>query len=448
MSMHKRLQALDEQRIPIRVALIGCGRFGSMVAAQVVQAPGMELSVVCDLDPNRALNTLRLAGLDAQDAVTTSNVGQANDAIDSDDVVVSENPDVAAQAEVDVVVEATGNPDAGSRHAFNSIMAEKHVVNVTVEADALVGPLLKNMADNAGVVYSLVYGDQPGNIDELYDWAVSAGFEVVAAGKGTRYLPEFRGGTPDEALGRYGLSDEEAAESNLNPQMYNSFQDGTKSAVEMCAVANMTGLAPDVPGMHQPPAGIDDIPNLLRPVEDGGILHRTGVVEVVSCIREGGVEVHNPMRWGVYVVITSNSPYLLRCLKDYGVAMDSTGKYGLMYRPYHLVGMEAPISIAKAALYGEPTGAPNAIVGEVAARAKRPLHPGDILDGEGGRAVYGSLVEATDARAKNLLPIGLSDRAVVTSHVPKDAMLTTSDVETPADSFAAHLRQIQDAALL
>ncbi len=445
--MYKRLLALDEEKMPLRVAVIGCGRFGSMVAAQVLRAPGMELSVVCDLDVERALEVLRLSGRDSGDATVTSNVGEANDAMDSEEIVVTGEPGVAVHSEVDVVVEATGNPDAGARHIYQAIMAEKHVVNVTVEADVLVGPLLKRMADRAGVVYSLVYGDQPGNIDELYDWAVSTGFEVVAAGKGTRYLPEFRIGTPDEALTRYGLTDEEAAESDLNPQMYNSFQDGTKSAIEMCAVANMTGLVPDIPGMHQPPAGIEEIPQLLRPIEDGGILHRKGVVEVVSSINAGGVEVPNSMRWGVYVVITSDSPYLLECLRDYGVAMDSTGRYGVMYRPYHLVGMEAPISIAKAALYGEPTGAPESMVGEVVARGKRALRPGDVLDGEGGSLVYGALVEAQYARAGDLLPIGLSDRARVTRPVSPDAMLTMADVDLPPDTFVGHLRKIQDATL-
>ena len=221
--MYKRLLALEEENMPLRVAVIGCGRFGSMVAAQVLRAPGMELSVVCDLDVQRALEVLRVSGRDFEDAMVTSKVGEANDVMSVGDIVVTGEPGVAVHSEVDVVVEATGNPDAGARHIYQAIMADRHVVNVTVEADVLVGHLLKGMADKAGVVYSLVYGDQPGNIDELYDWAVSTGFEVVAAGKGTRYLPEFRRGRPEEALTRYGLTDEEAAESDLNPQMYNSF---------------------------------------------------------------------------------------------------------------------------------------------------------------------------------------------------------------------------------
>ena len=445
--MYSRLQSLDEKNSPIRVAIIGCGRFGSMEAVQVMHAPGMELSILCDMDSARAFETLSLAGQIDSQPIMTSKIGQANDALSKGKLVVTDNVKVAIESKVDIIIEATGNPDAGARHIFNSIMAGKHVINVTVETDVLVGLFLKTMADKAGVVYSLVYGDQPGNIDELYDWAVSTGFEVVAAGKGTRYLPEFRKGKPAEALSRYGLSEEQVMNSDLNPQMYNSFQDGTKSAIEMCAVANMTGLVPDIPGMHQPPAGIDEIPEILKPIEDGGILRNKGVVEVVSCIGLDGKDVPNPMRWGVYVVITTDNPYLLTCLQDYGLAMDSTGKYALMYRPYHLVGMEAPISIAKACLYGEATGAPRSIVGEVVSRTKRQLEPGEVLDGEGGSLAYGSLMEAVPARKQELLPIGLSAGATLTRRVAVDTNITMSDVKLPPNTFVDHLRQIQNATL-
>ena len=444
--MRERLMALEEAGTPIRVAIIGCGRFGSMMVAQIRRAPGMAVSVVCDIDGVRAVDVLRQADYDVDDAVTTSNVSEANDAIRRHVPVVTENIDVAVQADVDVVVEVTGNPDVGAKNAFDAIMAGKHVVNVTVEADVLVGPLLKRMADRAGVVYSLVYGDQPGNIEELYDWAVSVGFEVVAAGKGTKYLPEYRKGAPDDALLRYGYTEEEIPKSNLNPEMYNSFLDGTKSAVEMCAVANMTGLVPDVPGMHTPPASVAEIPSLLIPAEDGGILSRKGVVEVVSSLRPDGAEIPNSLRWGVYVVITSDNAYLRSCLRDYGVAMDPSGRYGVMYRPYHLVGMEAPISIAKAFLYGEATGAPREMVAEVAAAAKKTLNPGDVLGGEGGYTVYGSLVEAAQAREGNLLPIGLAAGARVVRKVAEDQMLSYDDVEIPEGGFAYHLRQVQDRA--
>jgi predicted homoserine dehydrogenase-like protein len=441
--MREKLMALEEAGKPIRVSIIGCGRFGSMMVAQIRRAPGMAISVVCDTDGQRALDALGQADYDPAKAVTTSSLDDANDAIRSGGLVATDSADTAIQAEVDVVVEATGNPDAGARHCFEAISAGRHVVNVTVEADVLVGPMLKQMADQAGLVYSLVYGDQPAVIEELYDWAVSLGFEVVAAGKGTQYVPEYRKGSPDDALLRYGYKADDDL-TGLNAEMYNSFLDGTKSAVEMCAVANMTGLVPDVPGMHTPPASVEDIPRLLIPKEDGGILSQKGVVEVVSCLREDGSYIQNSLRWGVYVVITSDSPYLQGCLRDYGVATDPTGKYGLMYRPYHLVGMEAPISIARACLYNEATGAPRAMVAEVAAAAKRSLAPGDILGGEGSRTVYGSLVTAPQAQQQRLLPIGFCAGAKVTRPVSEDQLLSYEDVTLPEGGFAYHLRLVQD----
>jgi predicted homoserine dehydrogenase-like protein len=441
--MRERLAALQEAGKPIRVSIIGCGRFGSMMVAQIKRAPGMAISVVCDADGQRALDALRLAGYDPGSAVTTSSVDVANDAIRKGGLVVTDSADTAIQADVDVVVEVTGNPDAGARHCFEAISAGKHVVNVTVEADVLVGPMLRQMAEQAGVVYSLVYGDQPSIIEELYDWAVSLGFEVVAAGKGTQYVPEYRKGSPNDALLRYGYKADDDL-SGLNAEMYNSFLDGTKSAVEMCAVANMTGLVPDVPGMHTPPASIEDIPRLLIPKEDGGILTQRGVVEVITCLREDGAPIENSLRWGVYVVITSDSPYLQSCLRDYGVTTDPTGKYAVMYRPYHLVGMEAPISIAKAYLYKEPTGAPRSMVAEVAAGAKRPLEPGEVLGGEGSRTVYGSIVTAAQAQQQRLLPIGFCAGATVTRPVSEDQLLSYEDVKLPEDGFAYHLRLVQD----
>jgi predicted homoserine dehydrogenase-like protein len=205
----------------------------------------------------------------------------------------------------------------------------------------------------------------------------------------------------------------------------------------------MTGLVPDVPAMRFPPAGIEELPATLIPAEDGGILSRKGVVEVVSSLRRDGTEVPNSLRWGVFVVITSDSPYLRGCLKEYGVAMDPSGMYAVMYRPYHLVGMEAPVSIARAFLYGEPTGAPDGHVGEVVAAAKRRLKPGDVLDGEGGYTVYGVLVEASQAAADRLLPIGLCHGAKVVRAVEDGKMLGYADVEMPQGGFARHLRELQ-----
>jgi predicted homoserine dehydrogenase-like protein len=413
-----------------------------MMIAQIARMPGMRVAVACYLDTERATEALGRGEREVRPVIAQS-VSKANDAIERDIPVVTESSQVAIEAEVDVLVEATGIPDAGARHAFDAIMAGTHVVMVNVEADVLVGPILKKMADSAGVVYSLAYGDQPALIEELYDWAAGLGFEVVAAGKGTMYLPEYRKGTPDEALARYGYSPKDAAVAGLNPRMYNSFLDGTKSAVEMCAVANMTGLMPDVPGMHFPPAGVRDLPRILIPEEDGGILSRRGVVEVVSSLDRDGSEVAESTRWGVFAVITSDSDYLRRCLKDYGLPTDPSGRYGAVYRPYHLVGMEAPVSIARAALYGEATGSPRARVGEVVAVTKRRLDPGDVLDGEGGSTVYGILVDATHATAERMLPIGLCHGARVVRPAVEGQTLGYGHVELPPSGFARRLRELQ-----
>ena len=301
---------LEEEETPIRVSVIGCGRFGSMVISQLANAPGMEASIACDLNVRRASDAISRERKPRIWPARTNDLGKANDALNKGRRVATDDSSVAIQAEVDVVVEATGNPDIAAKHAYDAIMAGKHVVMVSVEADVLVGPILKDMADQAGVVYTAAYGDQPAIIEELVDWAVSMGFDVVAAGKGTKHRDDFRYLTPDQALIEYGLTPEQIERSNLNPRMYNSFLDTTKSSIEMCAVANMTGLVPDVPGMHFPSASVDDIPRLLIPAEDGGILNRQGVVEIVSCLDGEGNDIPGHLRWGVFVVITSRSEYL------------------------------------------------------------------------------------------------------------------------------------------
>ncbi len=442
--MREQLLGLEEEGTPIRVAVIGCGRFGSMVVSQLGRAPGMQASIACDLDIQRASSTIAHERRPRIRPVKASDVGQANDALNKGTPVATDDSSVAIQAEVDVVVDATGNPDIAAKHAYQSIMAGKHIVMVSVEADVLVGPILRTLADRAGVVYTAAYGDQPAIIEELVDWAVSMGFDVVAAGKGTKHRDDFRYLTPDQALIEYGMTPEQIENSDLNPRMYNSFLDTTKSSIEMCAVANMTGLVPDVPGMHFPSASVDDIPRLLIPTEDGGILNRQGVVEIVSCLDGEGNEIPGHLRWGVFVVITSQSEYLRGCMKDYGMAMDPSGRYAVMYRPYHLIGMETPVSIAKAALYGEATGAPEARVCEVVATAKRDLAVGEVLDGEGGYTVHGSIVEARQADAEELAPIGLSHGAKVIRPVTRGQMLGSADIRLPDGGFAAHLRAVQN----
>ena len=438
--MRKLLENLENTQNPIKVGLIGCGRFGSMAASQIFRTIGMRLDLVCDINTQSAIHNLENAGIPKELLIDRSLKPQTYQKSNTAHIHITDNFSSLLTSNLDVIVESTGNPEVGAYNAYHAIQSEKHLIMVNVEADVLVGPILNKLAHSKNVVYSLAFGDQPALIEELYDWALSTGFEVVTAGKGTKYLPEYRKAKPDDAYRRYGYSRNEFEKNKLNPKMYNSFLDGTKTAVEMCSVANMTGMVPDVPGMHFPPASINDIPSILIPKSEGGILSKNNVVEVISCLNRDGTEIINSLRWGVFIVITTDSKYLRNCIKEYGVPTDPTGKYAVMWRPYHFVGMETPISIAKAYLYNEPTGSPQNQTCEVVAKAKKNIPAKEILEGEGGNNTYGVIVEQTYAKDNNLLPIGLCDKAKLTRSVKDDDFIRISQVEFNPSSFATDLR--------
>ena len=415
---------------PVRVGLIGAGKFGSMFLSQVPSTPGVEVSAIADLDPQRAKDTCAAVGWAAE---CIAQCGFSEDGLR-----------LVASDDVDVVVEATGHPAAGVTHARLAIQNGKHIVMVNVEADVLAGPLLAREAEAAGVVYSMGYGDQPALICELVDWARASGFHVVAAGKGTRYLPSYHTSTPDTVWDHYGLTAEEAAAARMNSQMFNSFLDGTKSAIEMAAVANATGLSPAPTGLAFPPCGTDDLPLVLRPSQQGGQLHHTGQVEVVSSLERDGRPVHRDLRWGVYVVFEAPNQFSADCFRQYGLCTDPTGRYAAMYKPYHLIGLELNISILSAALRGEPTGCTRDFRGDVVATAKRDLRAGETLDGEGGYTVWGKLMPAADSLALGGLPIGLAHDVKLLQDVPAGQLVRWLDVETPAAGEAFELRQLME----
>jgi predicted homoserine dehydrogenase-like protein len=415
----------DEGR-PVRVALIGAGKFGSMFLSQVPTIPGLGVAVIVDLDPDKARAACREVGWDEARVAATR---------------FSDDAAAALGDDIEVMVEATGHPEAGIAHALAAIEAGVHVVMVNVEADVLAGPVLAARARERGVVYSMAYGDQPALVAELVDWARAAGFTVAAAGKGTKYLPHYHGVTPDDVWSHYGLTPEEAAAAGMNPQMFNSFLDGTKSALEMAAIANACGL--DVPGegLAFPPCGVDDLAHVLRPREIGGSLEREGMVEVVSSLERDGRRVFRDLRWGVYVVLKAPNDYAAACFRQYGLPTDATGRYAAMYKPFHLIGMELSISILSAALRGEPTGMTREWRGDVAAVAKRDLAGGETLDGEGGYRVYGRLVPASRSAAQRLLPIGLAHGVRLLRPVAAGQALTMEDVALDPDRQAVRLRQ-------
>jgi predicted homoserine dehydrogenase-like protein len=350
-----------------------------------------------------------------------------------------------ADPRVEVVVECTGDPAAGLRHARHAIAHGKHVVMVNVEADVLAGPLLAREAARAGVVYSMAYGDQPALVCELVDTLRAAGFPVVAAGKGTKYLQHFHASTPATVWGFYGLTEEQARAGGMNPQMFNSFLDGTKSGIEMAAIANATGLAPPEDGLLFPPAGTSELPRVLRPRDEGGVLARKGMVEVVSSVRRDGTAIPDDLRWGVYAVFEGETEYARRCFSEYGVATDETGRYAALWRPYHFIGLELGVSVASAALRGEPTGSTEAWRADVVAVAKRALRAGEVLDGEGGATVWGKCVPAARSRALGALPIGLAHRVRLLHDVAEGAIVTRADVALDPASEAVRIRAEMEA---
>jgi predicted homoserine dehydrogenase-like protein len=441
MSLFKLLRQRAEESKPLRVLLIGAGKFGSMFLAQARRTPGIHLVGVADLSPPRAREALARTGWDeARYGARSLDEARRNGTT----CVIDDASRAIASSAVEIVVEATGNPAAGIRHVLACCEQGKHIVMVNVEADALAGPLLARRAREAGIVYSLAYGDQPALICELVDWARAAGFEVVAAGKGTKYLPAYHDSTPDTVWGHYGFTQEQVAKGDFNAQMFNSFLDGTKSAIEMAAVSNATGLTPAPEGLAFPPCGVDDLARVLRPAAEGGALHHRGQVEVVSSLERNSGPVARDLRWGVYVTFAADSEYVRRCFSEYGLVTDESGNYAAMYKPYHLIGLELGLSVASIGLRGEPTGAPDAFRGDVAAVAKRDLMEGETLDGEGGYTVWGRLMPARDSLASGALPIGLAHGIRLTRPVPKGRPVTWRDVVAP-ESEPVSVRQEMEA---
>ena len=427
MNLSHMLSARRQSDRPVKTGLIGCGKFATMFAAQVPHTPGLELTIIADLMPDRASANLRGAGWDETGLAGTVLTRHASDVIEHKDV--------------EVVIEATGDPIAGADHALAAIDAGKHVVMVNVEADVLCGPVLAARARERGVVYTMAYGDQPALIAELVDWARTCGFDVVAAGKGTKYQPHYHASTPDTVWTHYGITPGHAKASGMNPKMFNSFLDGTKSAIEMAAVANGCGL--DVPedGLKFPPCGVDDLQHILRPKDMGGLLPKEGMVEVVSSIERDDRPVYRDLRWGVYVVIKAPTAYAQRCFADYGLKTDSSGLYASLYRPYHMIGLELGVSVANAALRGEPTGQSRTWRGDVVAVVKSDLRQGSELDGEGGHCVYGKLVPAGLSQSEDLLPIGLAQHVKLRRGVQAGQTLTFGDVTAHETSAALTLRR-------
>ena len=438
MNLRRLLEARAAAGRPVRVVLVGAGKFGSMYLSQARRTPGVHLLAVCDLAPARARESLGRVGWE-EGRYGARSLEEAAKALTT--CVTDDTAAAIAHPATEVVIDATGSPAAGIDHVLACCRHRKHVVMVNVEADALAGPLLARRAAEAGIVYSLAYGDQPALICEQVDWARAAGFTVVAAGKGTKYLPAYHASTPETVWSHYGFDAETVARGDFNAQMFNSFLDGTKSGIEMAAVANATGLTPAPDGLGFPPCGVDELPSVLRPRAAGGTLHHAAQVEVVSSLKRDGSPVFRDLRWGVYVTFAAEHEYVRRCFHEYGIVTDDSGEYASMYKPSHLIGLELGISVASVALRGEPTGAATGWRGDCVATAKRALKAGEVLDGEGGHTVWGRLMPARDSLVARALPIGLAHRVKLKRDVPEGRAVSWDDVEFDAASAAVKFRR-------
>jgi predicted homoserine dehydrogenase-like protein len=441
-NLHAKLLEREAQGRPVTVGLIGAGKFGTMFLSQARLTAGMHAAAVADLDVTRARGQLKSAGWPdgSYAAASLDGAHKSGATFVCDDALA-----LIADPRIEVIVEATGVPGAGIAHALSSIENGKHIVMVNVEADAVAGPLLARRAKAAGVVYSLAWGDQPALICEHVDWARAAGFKVICAGKGTRYHPTYHQSTPDtlwDILDQYlQIKDR----NSINPKMFNSFIDGTKSGIEMTAVCNATGLLPQSDGLSFPPATRFELADICKPKSEGGTLEKAGVTEVTSSVYRDGRDVPHHLALGTYVVFEGETDYARRCFSEYAMLPDKTGKYAALYRPIHMIGLELGISVASCALRHEPTGAPTGFRSDVAATAKRALKAGEMLDGEGGFCVWGKQTPADVSLDRELLPLGLAHNVKLLRDIPQGSALKWSDVAYDRNDTAVKVRREMEA---
>ena len=406
---------LENRKEPIKIAFIGCGKFVSMFLAQYNHLDKIQIDSIVDLNIEQAKNNCSNSGLDE------TTISEIN---------FSKSLDEILDRNIEIFIEATGNPIVGTVHAVKIIKNKKHVILVNVEADITCGKYLSDIAKENGVICSMAYGDQPSLIIEQIEWARLNGFSVVCAGKGTKYHPTFEYSTPDTVWGHYGLTKERAEkESGMNPKMFNSFLCGDKSAIEMCAVSNAANLKCPINGLTFPPIGVYDIAKKLIPKQEGGLIDFDGQVEVISSIDLDKNDIPNDLRWGVYIVIKAKNEYVKNCFKDYGMVTDSSGNYSAIWRPYHYIGLELAQSIYSIALDNRATGFTKNYNADVASYAKKDLKIGDKLDGEGGFCARGKLITSQKSKDEKILPLGLTDNAILKKNINKDQVIRLDDVE-------------------
>ena len=425
MYLHSKL---EDYKGNINIAFIGCGKFISMFLSQYNQLKKIKIDTIVDLDIERAKSNCIKSGLKKE---TVEKINFVN----SLDSILNRN--------IEIFIEATGNPIVGTQHAYKVIQSKKNIIMVNVEADVLCGKYLSDLAKENNVIYSMAYGDQPSLILEQIEWARLNGFFVTCAGKGTKYHPSFEYSTPENVWNNYGMTAGEAKNAGMNPKMFNSFVTGDKSSIEMAAVANASGLKCPKNGLTYPPVGVYDIANKLIPKDNGGLIDHEGQVEVISSIDRNKIQIENDLRWGVYIVIKAQNNYVKDCFKEYGMVTDNSGEYSAIWRPYHYVGLELAQSIYSIALDKKSTGHTKFFNADVVSIAKKDLSSGEILDGEGGFTSRGRLVTSRNSVDSNFLPLGLSDGAKIKKSIKKDEFIKIDDVEIDWNQEVLKAREYQ-----
>ena len=425
MEMLNHLRKRQADSRPICVGLVGCGQEGSGMVHITHKMAGMETVAIADLDVNRPLRTLHDLGIAGSAICVTNQVGQAEDALRAGNYVVTENALLLTQLpSLDALVEATGVTEVGAQVAWHAIMHKKHVVMLNVETDVTVGLILSSLAEKAGCVYTASTGDEPGVCKQLYDFASSLGFEVVCLGKGKNNVIDYHA-NPESARA-------EAEGKNMNPKMLAAFKDGTKTMVELAAMANATGLVPDVPGAHGARVDVPDLNKVFVPKADGGILSQRGCVEYSV----------GKVAPGVFAIVTSDDLHIRADLKFYSMG---DGPYYTLYRPFHLCSIETPQAVAEAVIYGEAVLKPQGMVAELVAVAKRDLKAGQQVDGIGGFDFYSRIYKAEEARALRGIPMGLTPGGRVLQDIGRDEVLTLENFAPDTTSLVYKLRQLQDS---
>lgn len=420
--LHERAQTSK----PIRIGLIGAGEMGTDIVTQVARMPGIEVGALSARRLPNTFKAVRTAYGDDDNAREAETESAMTAAIESGKIAVTGDNDlILSNPLIDVVIDATGIPEVGAQTGIRAIENGKHLVMMNVEADVTIGPYLKAQADKQGVIYSLGAGDEPSSCMELIEFVSTLGYEVVSAGKGKNNPLNFDA-IPDDYQ-------EEADRRNMNVRLLVEFVDGSKTMVEMAAIANATGLVPDISGMHGPRASVDQLSSTLIPQADGGVLNKSGVVDY---------SIGKGVSPGVFVVAKMDHPRLNERLEDLKIGK---GPYFTFHRPYHLTSLEVPLTVARVVLHGKTDMVPlPKPVAEVCAVAKKDLLPGEQLDAIGQYCYRSWIMTTPEARAANAIPCGLLQNGIVKAPIKKGELITYANAAPPSGSKIAELRALQD----